>query len=94
MSQFRHQWQEELLARQRTATAEGLQKGSVSDDTDSVARELYLKGVAAERNGESYLAMVYYRQATKLVPDIDWRCSHAEPTAQEHGMKHVLMLRH
>ena len=95
MTQFRDEWQKELLARQRESTTKDLSIEPEEEDRDSVARDLYLKGVAAERSGESYLAMVYYRQATKLVPDIDWRCSQAEPTTTQHlGKERVLKLRH
>ena len=84
LSQFRHQWQKELIAKQHKVPAEAVHTAaSREEDIDSVARDLYLKGVAAERSGESYQAMVYYRQATKLVPDIDWRCSHVEPTSTQ-----------
>ena len=47
-------------------------------DKDQEAKELYLKGIASERAGESYLAMLYYRQATKLVPEVERLCNFSD----------------
>ncbi|XP_029841796.3 F-box only protein 9 isoform X2 [Ixodes scapularis] len=37
------------------------------------AKQLYLKGVLAERSGRMYDAISYYRQALQKVPDIEFR---------------------
>ncbi|XP_022801235.1 F-box only protein 9-like [Stylophora pistillata] len=37
------------------------------------AANLFLQGVSAERNGDLYEAIYFYRQAVQLVPDIEFR---------------------
>lgn len=57
LSQFRKAWKDEL--------------SGTCPTTQNKAKQLYLKGVQLEREGYCYEAIEFFRQALKLVPDIE-----------------------
>jgi hypothetical protein len=83
---FRRQWKEEIGARQSKQKSEEKTVGNTLTSVQLKAKEIYLKGVAAERAGDSYVAMLLYRQATKLVPDIEWHYDFSNVGIQTEGI--------
>lgn len=80
LSDFRQQWKAELTSkdddtstssrrRRRTKSSSSLGEGSSTNDDK--AYSLFMQGVDAERNGEMFEAIKFYRQAVQLVPDIE-----------------------
>lgn len=63
---FRRQWQEEL----RRGTSG---QHSKHEQKEAEAASLYWMGVAAERSGDTHSALMYYRHAVQLIPDIEFR---------------------
>ena len=57
LTQFRNAWKDELSGTCPTKQIK--------------AKQLYLKGMLLEREGYCYEAIEYFRQALKLVPDIE-----------------------
>lgn len=57
LTQFRNAWKDELTGTRPTKQIR--------------AKQLYLKGMQLEREGYCYEAIEYFRQALKLVPDIE-----------------------
>lgn len=57
LTQFRNAWKDELTG---TCPTKQIR-----------AKQLYLKGMQLEREGYCYEAIEYFRQALKLVPDIE-----------------------
>jgi F-box protein 9 len=66
LSVFRRQWQEELRRDTQSQHSQHKQK-------ETEAANLYWMGVAAERSGDTHSALVYYRHAVQLIPDIEYR---------------------
>ncbi|KAF6028273.1 FBXO9 [Bugula neritina] len=78
LDKFREEWHAELQSRvpspfDNARSSSPVQKpGSSKSSTPyEKAKELFMNGVWAEKNGLVYEAMEYYRKATKIVPDID-----------------------
>ncbi|KAJ7382514.1 F-box only protein 9 [Desmophyllum pertusum] len=46
---------------------------NVTQQLEEQATQLFLQGVSAERSGNLYEAIYFYRQAVQLVPDIEFR---------------------
>ncbi|XP_065838834.1 F-box only protein 9-like [Oscarella lobularis] len=63
LKEFRLQWQEELQTNQETKTS----------DKRTKAADLFLKGIASEREGRHYDALHYYRRALQLDPGVESR---------------------
>lgn len=89
LEEFRARWRSELRERQAAAAAVAVGGapfgGERADDSvrESTARTLFLQGVSAEQHGLFYEATSYYRQAIKLVPDIEERLGNALPPRQD-----------
>lgn len=59
------------------------------DRPQDEAAGLYWMGVAAERSGDMHGAIMYYRQAVQLVPDIEFKVSPKdEPKPDPEDCKH------
>ncbi|XP_003384131.1 PREDICTED: F-box only protein 9-like [Amphimedon queenslandica] len=69
LAEFREQWRAEIK-----------EKTLADTHTDHLpqAEELYWMGVAAEENKDMSAAILYYRQAIQLVPDIERRATKKE----------------
>jgi F-box protein 9 len=74
---FRNQWRLELQGQK-------MSDNSASHlSTVTQAEELYWMGVSAEKNKDMGAAILYYRQAMQLVPDIETRVGQREPYPRE-----------
>jgi F-box protein 9 len=71
---FRRQWQEEL---RHASSGNSQQRQQEKKETEAAG--LYWMGVAAERSGDTHSALIYYRHAVQLVPDIEYRV-HSQDT--------------
>jgi|ERR1712137_59049 len=81
LEDFRRQWQEEIsLKKINQESAESLGAFSPSDSqcesidsrtVEDKATSLYLQGVKCEQNGDMLEAIRHYKQAIKLVPNIE-----------------------
>jgi len=60
LSQFRNAWKNELFGKCPTKQSKQIE-----------AKQLYVKGMQLERGGYCYEAIEYFRQALRLVPDIE-----------------------
>jgi len=69
---FREQWRRELGSRQAQNPEQDDKKQEDQDDDVHVqARTLFLQGVQLEESGNLYDAILYYKKAEKLVPNIE-----------------------
>ncbi|XP_064393152.1 F-box only protein 9-like isoform X2 [Halichondria panicea] len=66
---FREEWREELKRKQQP------QSSSVEEEAVS----LYWMGAAAERSGDMHAALLFYKKACHLVPDIDFKLNKEQP---------------
>eukprot|EP01147_Barroeca_monosierra_P010838 gene10838-2914_t len=87
LEQFRLQWQAELALQRHGQKQESsstqpelqqptelaLQPIATSDTIEQKALDLHVKAMELEEEGYQTEAMLYYRRATKLVPDIEFR---------------------
>ena len=71
MSAFRDEWKKEVAKDSKEAIAEG----GDDDESDLVerARVLFLAGAELERTGQLYNAVMKYKKAVQMVPDIEYR---------------------
>ncbi|KAF5286168.1 hypothetical protein FQR65_LT12926 [Abscondita terminalis] len=70
LEDFRDKWKKELgiyKIKQEITLKEKDQ------DTESVAKKLFLNGAKMERSGQLYEAIQFYKRAVQLVPDIEFR---------------------
>lgn len=79
---FRNEWRQEVLnANNSSSSGESTPTASVQEeiveddnaDNFEEARQLFLKGVEFEKNGELYDAIQFYKKAVALVPDIEFK---------------------
>jgi len=78
---FREEWRRELASKSdvdqsqdKAATCPEEPTSASSDSNDDIhskAREFFLRGVQLEENGKLYDAILYYKKAVNLVPDIE-----------------------
>ncbi|XP_077990409.1 F-box only protein 9-like [Glandiceps talaboti] len=78
LANFREQWQAELADGTNTpplCVKRNIKnkKDKEQDNAEEEARYLYLQGANAEKNGDLYEAIRYYKQAVHLVPDIEFK---------------------
>ncbi|KAK3087704.1 hypothetical protein FSP39_009395 [Pinctada imbricata] len=74
LSDFRTQWKQELETEAREFQA--LKANKELEDEATIlekAKILFIKGSQCEEAGDLYEAVEYYRKATQLVPDIEFR---------------------
>ncbi|XP_034943127.1 F-box only protein 9 [Chelonus insularis] len=80
LASFREQWQRELeISPKKEARGSSsnklvnVKKNKEDVTIESKARDLFLKGVEYEQNGELYDAIRFYKRAVQLVPDIEFK---------------------
>ncbi|CAH1971756.1 unnamed protein product [Acanthoscelides obtectus] len=75
LSSFREKWQKELRISpvKQESTTDVNHSECQDENCESIARELFLKGVEMERCGKLYEAIQYYKRAVQLVPDIEFK---------------------
>ncbi|XP_057332235.1 F-box only protein 9 [Microplitis mediator] len=75
LANFREQWQRELKISPKKEVPSHSAKSSIDHElsTEDRAKDLFLKGIEYERNGELYDAIKFYKRAVSLVPDIEFR---------------------
>ncbi|CAG5087429.1 Similar to FBXO9: F-box only protein 9 (Bos taurus) [Cotesia congregata] len=79
LANFREQWQRELKISPKKEVPSHSKSGKTSSiethelSTEDKAKDLFLKGIEYERNGELYDAIRFYKRAVSLVPDIEFR---------------------
>ncbi|XP_065886479.1 F-box only protein 9-like [Dysidea avara] len=75
LSLFRQQWQLELQLQSTNKV-----QNALSVDAETKAKTFFSQGIAAERHGNHYQAISYYRQAIQLVPDIEHKMCYNDAT--------------
>ncbi|EDW59178.1 F-box only protein 9 [Drosophila virilis] len=77
LDEFRVNWQRELQgqheASRKPAEAEEQPAGFEDIDAETKAQSLYRTAVELEQRGKVYDALAYYRKATQIVPDIEFK---------------------
>ncbi|XP_070533439.1 F-box only protein 9-like [Ptychodera flava] len=78
LANFRQKWQDELSGGpnksfRNVQTVKKNKKNEEQATVEERAKHLFLQGVNAEKNGDLYEAIRYYRQAVQLVPDIEFK---------------------
>ncbi|XP_015117519.1 F-box only protein 9 [Diachasma alloeum] len=89
LTSFREQWQREL----EISPKRDLNKSNKTSNIETIeeelsietkAKNLFLKGIEYEQNGELYDAIRFYKRAVQLVPDIEFRLYEStKPKARE-----------
>ncbi|KAK3588589.1 hypothetical protein CHS0354_001914 [Potamilus streckersoni] len=79
LQHFRDQWQQEIdhsaaLSKSINTYADVF-KASSESEIEAQARSFFMMGASAEESGALYDAILYYRKAMQLVPDIEFRMS-------------------
>lgn len=81
LDHFRQKWRSELTQktsrhgsnRDQLKSVSGSDGSPLVNDLEAEARHLFEKGIQLERSGKIYDAVAFYRRATQLVPDIEFR---------------------
>lgn len=73
LENFRDKWKKELDMFKNCEHMTVNEPSPAEEDTESVAKRLFLNGAEMERSGQLYEAIQFYRRAVQLVPDIEFR---------------------
>lgn len=73
LENFRDTWKKELEIYKNHEYKKTKESSQADDDTEIVAKRLFLNGAEMERSGQLYEAIQFYRRAVQLVPDIEFR---------------------
>lgn len=85
LEQFRQKWRQELHKQIPPMNSNVPNSGSPCVDTqeeasiEEQAKYLFMQGVNSECNGRLYDAILYYRRAVQLVPDVEFRVDYRGP---------------
>ncbi|XP_018335122.1 F-box only protein 9 [Agrilus planipennis] len=84
LTTFREKWKKELEDSSKpfklTKQPQLNTLENYSGDTETIAKELFLKGIEMEKCGKLYEAIQFYRRAVQLVPDIEFRLDEKSKT--------------
>ncbi|KAK5650944.1 hypothetical protein RI129_001973 [Pyrocoelia pectoralis] len=91
LENFRDKWKKELEMYKNREYKKVKEPSQAEDDTESVAKRLFLNGAEMERSGQLYEAIQFYRRAVQLVPDIEFRLhTRAKNVSIEHETEETL----
>jgi len=74
LESFRQNWKQDLAgASGNLGSFDNENVAKINQNTEQKARDLFLEGVEHEQNGDLFEAILKYRKAVKLVPDIEYK---------------------
>ncbi|KAH8417686.1 hypothetical protein KR222_004423, partial [Zaprionus bogoriensis] len=89
LDEFRSNWQRELQVQRKPTQAEPTaQPGQEDIEAQARAESYYRTAVDLEQRGKVYDALAFYRKATQIVPDIEFRFYELQKLSYDVGKKY------